>query len=110
MRYIKVEFVGKGDGIVAEWDGVKYTFSPGKAIQIIPYVVFQNMQNKDNAFKDYVVPYQDDLEEKKEVAKTTIEDDINQIEEEIEEKKDESKKSRRTSKPSRSRKSRTRSI
>lgn len=69
MQTIKVKYIGKGDAIVSEWDGVKYTFSKSDPVQIIPLKVFQDMQNSFNVFRDDVIPFQEDSKEKENKVK-----------------------------------------
>jgi hypothetical protein len=106
MQMLKVRYVGKNDSIVAEYDGIKYSFSKKNPEQIIPLEVYNFMQSFNNPNREDFVPATDAIEEKKEEKKKTIEEDIAEIENSIiensiqEEKKYEGKKRGRKSKQS----------
>lgn len=97
MQLIKVRYVGKGDSILTEHDGVKYNFSKSNPVTIIPLAVYNFMQDYQNPYREYVVPFSDVTEEVKEEKKATIADDIDAIEQSIKkEPTHERKKSRRS--------------
>ena len=99
MQMLKVKYVGKNYSIVAEYDGVKYSFSKENPEQIIPLEVYNYMQSFNNPNREDFIPVTDAIEEKKEEKKKTIEEDIAEIENSIqEEKKYEGKKRGRKSK------------
>lgn len=70
MSLIKVKYVGKGDSITTEFDGVKYNFSKAKPVQMIPLEVYNFFQERSNPFREELVPVteQEVKEEPKEVA------------------------------------------
>ncbi len=84
MQFIKVRYVGKGDSILTEYDGVKYNFSKSMPVVIIPLPVYNFMQDYHNVHREDIVPYSDAIEEVKQEKKRTIEDDIDAIEKSME--------------------------
>lgn len=97
MQFIKVKYVGKGDSILTEYNGVKYNFSKSNPIVIIPLQVYNFMQDYHNVHREDIVPCSDAAEEVKQEKKKTIEDDIEEIEKSIE--KQEEKEARGRGRP-----------
>lgn len=60
---IKVKYVGKGDAIVVEYDGIKYTFSKRSPIQEIPIIVYNYMMDLNNPYRDDILPFQEEAKE-----------------------------------------------
>jgi hypothetical protein len=95
MQEIKIKYVGKGDAVVAEHNGKKYTFSRSNPVQIIPLVVYNMLQDISNPFRWDIVPFQDNAPERNEEVKKTIEEEVDSIEKDLNLSKgapDESKK------------------
>ena len=57
MQSITVRYVGKGDSILTEYDGVKYNFSKSRPVVTIPLAVYNNMQDYQNPHRESIVPY-----------------------------------------------------
>lgn len=97
MQMIKVRYVGKGDSILTEYDGIKYNFSKSRPEIIIPLAVYNFMQDYHNIHREDIVPVTDTTEQFKQEKKKTIEDDIDDIEKSLE--KEEASEKRRQSRP-----------
>ena len=83
MQFIKVRYVGKGDSILTEYDGIKYNFSKSKPVAIIPLVVYNFMQDYQNVHREDLVPFSDAVEESKLEKRSTLEDTISSIDESL---------------------------
>lgn len=83
MSMIKVRYVGKGDCITTEYDGIKYSFSHSKPVQIIPLAVYNYFQSDSNPYRSYLVPVTEAAEEAKAEKKQTISSEIDSIEKDL---------------------------
>ena len=96
MQMIKVRYIGKGDSVLTEYDGVKYNFGKSNPVQIIPLAVYNYMQDFQNPHREDIRPESDASVEVEQKKIRTIEDDIEELEKTIEtkEEKHENKKGR----------------
>ena len=56
MQMITVKYVGRGDSILTEYDGIKYSFGKLKPIVEIPLAVYNHMQDYQNPHRESLVP------------------------------------------------------
>ena|SRR3990167_2078069 len=76
MQFIKVKYIGKGDSILTEYDGIKYSFSKSKPIVEIPLIVYNHMQDYNNPHRESIVPYFPENEKVEKAQQESIDDDI----------------------------------
>jgi len=83
MQLIKVKYVGKGDSVLTEYNGKKYSFGKSNSVQTIPVEVYNFMQDFQSPFREDIVPFSDFSEEVKEEKKKSILDEVAEIEKDL---------------------------